>query len=304
MKRTKAISLRFRYLIPAYRLSRANIINVLTRLPYTTSLPLVVYNDDINSPTLSQIQDLESNGKATLLLLPHQVGKAEAVRQGLAEILQDENIEAVVQVDGRQKQPPEDVALLMMHLQESGADMVIANRYAFQNLSNAPHRKIISSSLSAIVQALTGISVPDAACGTRAYRIPLARKFLKLRSFGYGLEVEQLIIAGLTSSRVLHVPVHSKPQENYTPAEKIEDNLMSLISYSAELKIPDKAKDILCYILAQIKQRRDFTCDLSPLGIPKHINAHAIVSPTGYYYTLLNVAPSFKHSKEAKVLIP
>jgi hypothetical protein len=278
--------LRIRALIPAYSLSPANISNLINRLPEEAGIPLVVYNDVPDSNTLIRLRELEITGKIQTLILPFQVGKAEAVRRGLVELLKDENIDAIVQVDGRQKQPPEDVSVLIEHLKNSNVDMVIANRYAYQNLESDPHRKIASSVFSGIIRHFTGIDIPDAVCGTRIYRVKLAKAFLRLRSFGYGLEAEQLVIASLAHASVSYAPIHSAPQENYTPAEKIEDNLMVFLAYANELAIDYSAKATLCYIQSQIKQRRAFKCDLTGIGIDKQIIGEPVVLPNGFGYTL------------------
>jgi hypothetical protein len=65
---------------------------------------------------------------------------------------------------------------------------------------------------------------------------------------------------------------------------------MTIISYSAELKMSNEAKAVLCHILAEIKKRNDFICDLSPLGISKHISAHVVSSQSGHGYSLSSVA--------------
>jgi len=293
-------NLRFQYIIPAYNLSPLNITNLIHRLPLKMKLPLIIYNDDLKSPTLKKIKELENKGKLSSIIIPFQVGKTEAIRRGIEEILKNKNIDIdiIIQVDGRQKQPPEDIESLISIFQKSEYDMIIANRYSYQDISNQQHRKTISSTISSIIQVLTGISIPDPVCGTRGYRIKLAKKFLKLRGFGYGLEIEQLIIAGLIGAKVSSVPIHSKQQENFTLAEKIEDNFMTIISYLKELKISNEVKIMLCYILSQIKMRNDFICDLTPLGIPKVIKANIINTPFGCAYTLSTIL--YKNNRNTK----
>ena len=250
-----------------------------------SDVPLFVFNDGPSAATLQRLKELRDRGALHLLQMPYQVGKAEAVRRGLSVLL-DGSIEGVVQVDGRQKQPPEDVALLIRHLEESHADIVIADRYTKQDLSQNHHRVVVSSALSRIISVVTGISVPDAACGTRAYRASLAARFLTLRGFGYGLEAEQLVIASLMSAKVSHVPVRSRPQEDHTPAEKIEDNICSLLAYADDLRMSDSMRQCLCYILSAVKARKSFSCDLRALGIQQRIRARFVVASKGQSYSL------------------
>jgi hypothetical protein len=232
------------------------------------------------------LRELEASKKIRLLVLPFQVGKAEAIRRGLIRLLREKDIDAVVQIDGRQKQPPEDVSVLIDCFKKSGADMVVANRYAYKDKKLDRHRITISTTLAGIIKYFTGIDIRDAACGMRIYRVKLARQFLQLRSFGYGLEAEQLIIASLNKAQVIHAPIHSKPQEIYTSAEKIEDNLIALLAYAKELSMNNDAKATLSYFLFNIKQRNIFNCNLKAIGIDKQIKGKPVTSSGEWGYTL------------------
>lgn len=252
-------------LIPAFRLSPMEIAEILVKLPRAYELPLVVYNDD-DAPLHAYLESLEMDGRLHVVSIPFQVGKAEAVRRGLQVLLETSTADIVVQLDGHLKQPPEEIAGLVQGLTKTGLNMVVANRYALQSMDDQEHRVTIAGLISMIIEQLTGYRLHDVVCGTRAYVRDLATHFLHLRSFGYGLEVEEILIASSLGASVGEWPIHSKRQESATSAEKIEDNIYALISYGHEIRMPNTVRATLSFMLSQIKQRRSFEIDLTVFG--------------------------------------
>jgi hypothetical protein len=241
------------------------IAETLARLPKTYELPLVVYNDD-DASLRAYLESLEMDGRLHVVYIPFQVGKAEAVRSGLQVLLETSTADVVVQLDGHLKQPPEEVAGLVQRLTNTGSNMIVANRYALQSMEDQAHRVAIAGLISTIIEQLTGYQLHDVVCGTRAYVRDLATHFLHFRSFGYGLEVEEILIASSLGASVDEWPIHSKRQEGATGAEKIEDNIHALISYGHEMRMPDPVRATLSFMLSQIKQRRSFEIDLTVFG--------------------------------------
>jgi len=252
-------------LVPAYHLSCLEITELLNRLPEGLGTPFVVYNDD-DSRMREHLESLERGGQLRAVYVPLQVGKAEAVRQGLQMLLDMSAADVIVQVDGHLKQPPEEVPELVCHLVETGLQMVVTNRYGFQNLRGQTHRSTISGLLSDIVEQLTGYKLHDVVCGTRAYVRSLAQQFLHVRSFGYGLEVEEVLIAASEGLSVGECPTRSNLQASATNAEKIEDNLFALINYANETRMPDNTRAMLCFMLTRVKQRTSFDVDTAVFG--------------------------------------
>lgn len=249
-------------IVPAFRLSPNEVAEILSRLPKTYERPLFVYNDD-EAALRSCLEKLERERRVRVLYIPFQVGKAEAVRRGLKMLLDMSRAEVIVQLDGHLKQPPEAVGALVRQLISMGSGMTVANRYAQQALEDQQHRIAITRVVSAIVQELTGYRLQDVVCGTRAYSRDLANRFLGLRAYGYGLEIEQILIASCSDANIAQWPVESNRQEGATSAEKIEDNLYALLARGSELRISDSARAVLSFMLAQIKERKTFRVDLT-----------------------------------------
>jgi hypothetical protein len=249
-------------LIPAYHLSLEEIRSTLEKVPKHFEIPLIVYNDE-DVLTYEHLKSLEKEGQIRLVYIPFQVGKAEAVRRGLKFLLRQSDANIIVQLDGRSKQPVESTKDLVDTLICSNNHMVIGNRYKLQNMEGQFHRTSSSILLSTLVERMTGHKIHDTACGMRAYVRYLAEKFCNLKSFGYGLEIEEILISHSHGLKIGELPIHSNKQDDKTNAEKIEDNFHVLISYSRDKNIKDDAISLLSHILLQVKKRVSFGFNLS-----------------------------------------
>jgi hypothetical protein len=199
-------------LVPTFRMAGREIDELVAKLDPVVDRFLFVTND--HDPVLRKhVSDRESN-RISALYLDFPVGKAEAIRRGLMKILQ-EDYDIVLQVDGHQKQDAAQVPALLDELVHSGADMLVANRYGIRAASDS-HRVALTSLMQQMVRLSTGYNLTDAVCGTRAYNLQLASIFAaNVRSFCYGLEIEQLILASRklrcadfqwNPSRKAHIP--------------------------------------------------------------------------------------------------
>lgn len=256
----------FAPIIPAYHLSPHEVSGVLDRLPAGCEAPLFVYNDE-EAAVREHLESLERNNQIRAIYLPFQVGKVEAVRRGLQTLLATSTAEVIVQVDGHLKQPPEEISDLVQKLIETRSHMVVTNRYGLQDMNDQIHRVTAADLFSALVRQLTGYQVSDLVCGTRAYTRELARHFLRLRCFGYALEIEEVLIAASLGMQVQERPTHSNRQEDATNTEKIEDNAYAILCYANETKMSDDFRAKLSFILASLKKRVSFDVDTSVFGL-------------------------------------
>jgi hypothetical protein len=144
--------------------------------------------------------------------------------------------------------------------------MIIGNRYAFSDLEKQTHRIAAINWVSSIIRCVTGYQIVDTLCGMRMYSRELSEQLLKIRSFGYGLELEQILIAGKIKFNIDNHPIHSNIQHNETNAEKMEDNLYALICYCYDLRYSNDIRHVLNYALAMTKRRMSYQIDLSTFG--------------------------------------
>ncbi len=253
-------------IIPAFGLMPLQIADIVERLPGDLEPPLVIVNDQ-DETLFECVKAMESENRISALHMPCQVGKTEVVRRGIEALLQRESPDIIVQLDGNLKQPPEVTQELIDVVLGSEYSMVIGNRYALQDMETQPHRLAVTNIFLAILGHLTRYSLQDAFCGLRAYTKSLAEHFLSARSFGYGLEIEEILIAHLKGAHIQNYPVKSNVQAGATNAEKIEDNLHAIISYAQDMGMSHKLRDLLCFTLAQVKRRISFSLDLAALDM-------------------------------------
>lgn len=255
--------------IPVYDLSMIQLVETIERLPDKIERVVIALND-AKRTSINKLYSINTR-EIVFIDIGMQVGKAEALRRGINLSLRKFNSDIIVQLDGDLKQRPEDLQALISLVSSGNSDFAIANRYGYQNLRTQNHRMAGSQSFSILVSSLTGIRLPDVVCGMRAYNRDLAKLFVQSRSFGYGVEVEQVIIAAMHKAKISYQSVVSNIQHGATNAEKIEDNLYAILSYSSDLKISDSLLSMLCNILVEIKKRNDFQVDLDSFAIKARV---------------------------------
>lgn len=183
------------------------------------------------------------------------LGKAEALRIGLRVLMDESNYSAFAQLDVHDKQPAWQVKSLIERLKQTGADLVVGNRYVTP-LEEGSHRHGLMLLFCSMVRLSAGYRLSDCVCGMRVYSARCAAAFISESfTYGYGLELEQLFIAARNGWRTVEVGLQSRPQFNSTAAEKIIENLHVLVVYAR------KALDqrYIHEMLAQMKARRSFS---------------------------------------------
>lgn len=257
------MQIRVKPLLPAYQLSEQEVKKILTGLPTNFDRPTIVVNDESDemNSSFSLFRD-----QIDLVIIPFQVGKAEAIRRGLLSILEDTRVEFIVQFDGRSKLPVTQLSKMVDFMTKHDIDLLVGDRYSKQDLTDQPHRKQAINVISQIVKQITGYSLSDIVCGTRVYNRSAAHIFSNIRSFGYGIEAEQIVLAALHDLKVMNFPLQSNRQADQTNAEKIEDTFQTFICYADALNISNDVRAALCRIMVLLKKRRDFSIDLADFG--------------------------------------
>jgi hypothetical protein len=246
-------------IIPMHDATSDKISQLRKRLSPRISELCIVINDSTHQATRQQIL----NDSVIILEVPFQVGKQQAFLIALEYVLNKSQCDVVVQTDSRLKQPPEEIEKLLDRLCETDSEMVIADRYTNQFMESQRHRIGITNMISSILSAITPYKIVDASCGTRVYSIKAAAVFRKMHGFGYGLEVEQILMCALHGFAIESIPVTSNTQYSSTNAGKIEDVLYVLISYCSRLGPTKAISNELCRILLMVKRRETFEVDLS-----------------------------------------
>jgi hypothetical protein len=144
--------------------------------------------------------------------------------------------------------------------------LIVADRYSLQPLADQAHRRAVGAVFGGLVKVTTGYDVRDPFCGTRVYGWELASRFAAGASFGYGLELEQIMIAAANGSPVHSVPVASRRQAEHTAVLKMEENLNVLLTYGRS-RLSGQQYLALSNLAVLIGSRASFRIPLDWLGI-------------------------------------
>ncbi len=136
-------------------------------------------------------------------------GLARAFRTGLDTCLQL-GADVVVNTDGDNQYPQEDIPQLIAPVISGEADIVIGDRQTWTVPEFSPLKKLLQAWGSRVVRAVSGTSVTDAPSGFRAYSREAALRLVSLTSYSY--TVENVIQAGKLGLSTVNVPVDINPQ--------------------------------------------------------------------------------------------
>jgi glycosyltransferase involved in cell wall biosynthesis len=136
-------------------------------------------------------------------------GLARAFRTGLDACLHL-GADVVVNTDGDNQYPQEDIPRLIAPVLSGEADIVIGDRQTWTISGFSRAKKLLQAWGSRVVRAVSGTTVTDAPSGFRAYSREAALRLVSLT--GYSYTVENVIQAGKLGLSTVNVPVETNPQ--------------------------------------------------------------------------------------------
>ena len=136
-------------------------------------------------------------------------GLARAFQAGLDACLRL-GADIIVNTDGDNQYPQQDIPRLIAPVLGGGADIVIGDRQTWTISEFSPVKKMLEAWGSRVVRAVSGTSVTDAPSGFRAYSREAALRLVSLTSYSY--TVENIIQAGKLSLFTVNVPIETNPQ--------------------------------------------------------------------------------------------
>lgn len=139
---------------------------------------------------------------------PERVGLARAFTAGLNLALRA-GADIIVNTDGDNQYDASDMPHLIAPILEHRADIVVGDRGVATLAHFSPTKRYLQRVGSWVVHCASGLSVPDATSGFRAFSRDAALRLSVLTNFSYTLET--LIQAGAHDWPVVYVPVHARP---------------------------------------------------------------------------------------------
>ncbi|HEX9368443.1 MAG TPA: glycosyltransferase family 2 protein [Vicinamibacterales bacterium] len=190
--------MRIQALIPAFN-EAATIARVVTGLsPHVAAI--CVIDDGSTDGTAEAAR----NAGADVLANPGGRGKGEAVRAGLARILQ-EDCSHVLLLDGDLQHLPQEAPLLIAEARRTGVDAVLGVR-SFDRRAMPASRYHANRIGSLALSKFVGVAIRDTQCGFRLFKTDALRG-LRLTARGYDIETEMLIKLKRRQGRIACVPI-------------------------------------------------------------------------------------------------
>jgi len=195
-------------IIPAYNEAEtvAGVINHLHQ--EAPDCDIVVIDDGSQDDTAKVVASLDG---VELIVLPYNLGIGGAMQTGFKYAFRN-GYDIAVQCDADGQHPPEQVQLLVQHVEKGTADLIIGSRYvAASSYTPSMPRRVGKSILSRLIDALIGSGITDTTSGFRAVN----RKALSLFARHYPEdypEPETLVILHKAGLKAAEVPVEMRPR--------------------------------------------------------------------------------------------
>lgn len=156
--------------------------------------------------TDNTVEVAKSLGVHHIVMNKNNKGLARTFRKGLDECLK-RGADIIVNTDGDNQYAGWDVAKLVVPILEGRADVVVGDRKTSDIAHFSPVKKLLQRVGSYVVKKVSGVKVPDAVSGFRAYSREAALQLNIVSPFSY--TIEALIQSGKKHMAVTHVPVET-----------------------------------------------------------------------------------------------
>ncbi len=172
-------------------------------------------DDGSTDQTAAMLQGLShSNPQISFLHLPKNLGKAEAVREGL-NLSIAEGAEIVGYCDADFATPPEEILRLLEYTKDhSGYEAIIGSRVALagSSIQRSQYRHYAGRVFATLTVAMLGIGIYDTQCGAKWFHVSDAlRKTLRepfVSRWGFDVEIfGRLLRSGVTIEQFREVPL-------------------------------------------------------------------------------------------------
>ena len=164
----------------------------------------IMFIDD--GSTDKTIEVAKALGVHHIVINKNNRGLARTFRTGLNECLKL-GADIIVNTDGDNQYAGWDIPKLIQPILDGRADVVVGDRNTAKVAHFSPFKKFLQRLGSYVVKTLSGVQVPDAVSGFRAYSRDAALQLNIVSPFSY--TIEALIQAGKKHMAVTSVPVET-----------------------------------------------------------------------------------------------
>jgi glycosyltransferase involved in cell wall biosynthesis len=164
---------------------------------------ILIIDDGSTDKTIEVAKAL---GVHHIIINKNNRGLARTFRTGLNECLKL-GADIIVNTDGDNQYAGWDIPKLIQPILDGKADVVVGDRNTAKVAHFSPFKKFLQKLGSYVVKTLSGVQVPDAVSGFRAYSRDAALQLNIVSPFSY--TIEALIQAGKKHMAVASVPVET-----------------------------------------------------------------------------------------------
>jgi len=154
-------------------------------------------------------------------------GLAQAFATGIETALKNE-ADIIVNTDGDNQYPQQDIPRLIKPILDGKAEIVIADRQTSTINHFSTTKKFLQWFGSKVVSWVSGVDIPDASSGFRAYSRNAAMQMNIVTDFSY--VIETIIQAGKKKIPIASIPVKTNAK---TRESRLYDNIWSHVKKSA-----------------------------------------------------------------------
>ncbi len=167
------------------------------------TVEIMIIDDGSTDKTIEVAEKL---GVDHIVVNKNNRGLARTFRKGMDECLK-RGADIIVNTDGDNQYAGWDIPKLIQPILDGKADVVVGDRKTSQIAHFSPVKKFLQRLGSFVVRQLSGVSVPDAVSGFRAYSREASLQMNIVSPFSY--TIEALIQAGKKHMAVASVPVET-----------------------------------------------------------------------------------------------
>lgn len=170
------------------------------------SVEILVIDDGSCDRTVEIAKEL---GVEHIIRNKKNIGLARTFRNGVNACLKA-GADIIVNTDGDNQYAGQDIPALIQPILSGQAEIVIGDRQTGSIPHFSQSKKLLQWFGSAVVRQLSGVNVPDAVSGFRAFTKDAALRLNIVSSFSY--TTEMLIQAGKKQMSITSVPVRTNPK--------------------------------------------------------------------------------------------